>query len=350
MGYFSFAYKGYDPHISLLTRNTFDPLATLLMRLGIAQNRIHTSKPEKGLANLLDTLDSGVPAILWADMFSLPYNALPYDERNWAMLPILVYGYDEKRDTVWIADRARVPLSVTTAELAAARARVKKDKFRVLTLDPPIQEKLTAAVQAGILDCIKLYTEAPPKGSKSNFGLAAFQWWADLLTKPQTRLSWEKVFPAGGKMVAGLKSAFYHINIFGKDEYAERDVFANFLDETSLILDKPTLRQVAQHFRVSAEAWQTLSNVLLPDGIPQFKETRERMLRRHKRFLEAGNDSLDEIWEIDAQLDAIKTEMDTNFPLNPNEVVTFRENLRNHILEIHDIEKEAIMALQDAMI
>ena len=26
MGYFTFAYEGYDPHVALLTRNTFDPL------------------------------------------------------------------------------------------------------------------------------------------------------------------------------------------------------------------------------------------------------------------------------------------------------------------------------------
>ena len=35
MGYFSFAYKGYDPHVALLTRNTFNPLDTLLVRLGV---------------------------------------------------------------------------------------------------------------------------------------------------------------------------------------------------------------------------------------------------------------------------------------------------------------------------
>ena len=34
MGYFSFAYEGYDPHARILTRNTFDPLDTLLHRLG----------------------------------------------------------------------------------------------------------------------------------------------------------------------------------------------------------------------------------------------------------------------------------------------------------------------------
>src|SRR5690349_14676858 len=38
MGYFSFAYKGFDPQARVLTRNTFDPVTTLLSRLGVVQN------------------------------------------------------------------------------------------------------------------------------------------------------------------------------------------------------------------------------------------------------------------------------------------------------------------------
>ncbi|HJS30080.1 MAG TPA: BtrH N-terminal domain-containing protein, partial [Anaerolineales bacterium] len=73
MGYFSFAYEGYDPHVSLLTRNTFDPWDTMLQRLGVAQTVLQTNSSEKGLFNLIDTLESGIPAIVWADLFTLPY-------------------------------------------------------------------------------------------------------------------------------------------------------------------------------------------------------------------------------------------------------------------------------------
>jgi hypothetical protein len=37
MGYFSFSYEGYDPQARILTRNTFNPLDTLLERLGVVQ-------------------------------------------------------------------------------------------------------------------------------------------------------------------------------------------------------------------------------------------------------------------------------------------------------------------------
>jgi hypothetical protein len=59
-----------------------------------------------------------------------------------------------------------------------------------MTLSPPNWDRLATAVSAGIWDTLKLFTEKPPKGSKNNFGLNAFQWFAKLLTTPKTRLSW----------------------------------------------------------------------------------------------------------------------------------------------------------------
>ena len=156
MGYFTFAYQGYDPMVRILTRNTFDPLNRIYERLGIQSNVRQTASADKGIKNLLEVLEDGSPAIVFADMFSLPYNAAPHDEGMWVMLPILVYGYDENEDVVWIADRSRVPLTVTTEELASARGRTKKNKFRILTHEPPDESKLKSAVEEGIRECVQL--------------------------------------------------------------------------------------------------------------------------------------------------------------------------------------------------
>ena len=349
MGYFSFAYQGYDPHVSILTRNTFNPLDTLLERLGVVQNRIHTSSPTKAVSNLVSTLEDDMPAIIWADMFSLPYNLLPYDDGMWAMFPILVYGYDEPADTVWIADRASVPLTISIDELAVARARVKKDKFRILMLDAPNADKIPAAVQKGIWDCVKLFTEHPPKGSKNNFGFAAYRRWADLLLKPGLKLSWEKEFPAGDKMYAGLTSAFTDITTFGKDGGAERAMYADFLGEASQILDKPALTDVAQQFRASEHKWSELATALLPDEVQPFKETRELLLQKHKLFIEQGPKALPAMQQIADRLDQIKTQISADFPLSQPDVLGMRENIQMHVMAIHDTESEAIAALQEAM-
>ena len=349
MGYFSFAYKGYDPHIAILTRNTFDPMDTMLARLGVIQHVRQTTNADKGLANLIDALEDGLPAIVWADMFSLPYNALPYDQGMLQMAPIVVYGYDGKGDTVWLADRARVPLTITTADLAKARARVKKDKFRLLTLDPPDLDKLAVAVQQGIWDCIRRYTEAPVAHAKNSFGLAAFQRWADLLTQPKQKLSWEREFPAGPKMYAGLTSMYKSIALVPGESQAERDVYADFLDEASLVLGNPALDEAAQQFRASGRAWHALANALLPDEAPAFKETRELMARRHKLFVDKGGAALPDIQRIDARLEAIKAGMSKKFPLSPGEVAAMRQSLSDRVMQLHGLEQEAHGALLAAM-
>ena len=123
MGYFSFAYEGYDPHVALLTRNTFSPLDTLLERLGVDQEILQTSLPEKGRENLLRVLESGFPVITWVDIFSLPYLGISNDDNMYLMAPVVVYGYETASNTAWIADRSRVPLTVSAEQLDQARAR-----------------------------------------------------------------------------------------------------------------------------------------------------------------------------------------------------------------------------------
>lgn len=351
MGYFSFNYEGYDPHARLLTRNTFDPWATMLSRLGVVQNIEHSASAEKGKAKLVQTLEDGLPAIVWADRWSLPYNALAHDAGMWAMFPIVVYGYDEAADRVCVADRAAVPLTTTTADLDQARARVKKDKFRLATLEPPQPEKLASAVQLGIWDCIKLYTEAPPRGTKKNFGLEAFRWWAELLTKPKARMSWEREFPAGRKMLAGLTSIYESIALFGQDRHghAERDTYADFLDEAAVILERPGLQEAAAHFRESAAAWDALALAVLPDEVAPFRELRELMLRRHQLFIDQGNEVVDELWAIDRRLDEIKASVAADFPLDEAGVPALRQNIADHVLGIHDMEETAVSALREAM-
>lgn len=349
MGYFTFDYQGYDPMVHILSRNTFDPLQTIYERLNIKPDVRQTSSAGKGVANLVDVLAAGLPAIVMADRFSLPYNALPYDAGNWAMYPILIYGYDENEDQVWIADRAKVPLTVSLEELATARARVKKTKFRVLTFEPPDGDELTSAVREGIWDCIRLFTEPPPKGSKHNFGFLAYKRWAEVLINPKSRGSWEREYPPGNKMYAALTSAFYDSMIFGKDGGAERQVYAQFLEEASIVLALPELTDIAAIFRTSAEAWNNLAEALLPDGVPLLKETRQLMMDIHHLFLEKGNESLSEVLRMNDRLAEIKSLVSDDFPISDPEVTDLRENLRDHVLGVHDIELETITELKRIM-
>ncbi|HLE05327.1 MAG TPA: BtrH N-terminal domain-containing protein, partial [Anaerolineales bacterium] len=261
-GYFVFDYKGHDPHVALLSRNTFDPLQTLLERLAIPQDLFQTSDPKKGERNLIEVLESGRPAIVWADAFSLPYNSPAADQAIWGMLPILVYGHEDGK--AYIADRSGKPLSSTADELARARARVKKDKFRVLALGAPDPKKLPGAIQKGIWQCIELFTEPPPKGTRDNFGFAAYQKWANMLTNTRNPQSWERLLAPGSRMYAALAGSEHQPGAFGwartfpSNQVDDRKLYADFLDEAALILRKPKLKPAGEKFRASSAAWEEL--------------------------------------------------------------------------------------------
>ena len=183
------------------------------------------------------------------------------------IIPIVVYSYDDEKDEVLIADQSRVPLTVTRAELASARGRIKKEKFQILHLDIPNPDGLPAAVSAGIRDCLKLFTGKPPRGGAKNFGLAACQNWMGLLRSPKGRQSWSKEFPVGPKMFAGLTSVVSHFGATGIGTDANRSGYADFLKEAAVILNRPDLKQVAETFCQSARAWAELAKATLPDHI-----------------------------------------------------------------------------------
>jgi hypothetical protein len=349
MGYFSFAYEGYDPQARILTRNTFDPWTRMLSRLGVIQTRIQTAKPDKAVMNLTAALDEGTPAIVWADYFTLSYNNLPFDRGWWAGFPVVVYGYDTVADRVWIADRSRAPLWTTTGNFTSAWGRVKADKHRLMTLEAPDEAKVADAVRLGIWDAIKLFTEAPPKGTTKNFGLAAYRNWAELLTKPTARMSWAKEFPAPVKLYAGLKEAYTSINHFGIDGHAERDVYADFLVEAAIILNRPALTEAAGRFQEAAAAWDGLSAALLPESVPPLAETRALLDHRHRLFMDRGSASLDDIRAADERLAAQRAAVVADFPLDEPGVVALREAIAAQVMKVHDVEAEAVTAMQAAM-
>jgi len=351
-GYFTFEYEGYPPHIALLTRNTFDPLETLFERLAIPREMIHTTSSERAENNLCEALEGGQPAIVWVDMFSLPYNDLPYDEKNWRVVPVLVYGL--KDGQAYLADRANVPIIVTVDELQIARGRIKKDKFRVMTLDAPDMTRLSSAVSKGIWQCISLYTDAPPKGKRDNFGLAALRYWANMLTNQRNKQSWARYFPPGDRLWMALAGNLAQPGVFTwikreNGNSAERGMYADFLNEAAVILKKPGLNEAAELFRTSEVEWSKLTNLILPQDVPSFKETSELLARKQALFIEQGANALDEIRQINVRLKTIQQDVSASFPLSDNQVTAFFQQIAEQVSIIHDVEQDAVSCLQSVM-
>jgi hypothetical protein len=352
-GYFVFEYTGLLPHVALLTRNTFGPLEAIMDRLAIPQDVRQTTDARIAANSLNRALDSGHAPIVWADAFSLPYNGLKPAERMWGMMPIVVFGCEG--DTYYVADRSRRPFRVAGPALTEARGRVKQDRFRQVALEPPSEARLPGAVQKGLWQCLSLFTEAPPRGSRDNFGLAAMQKWAKLLTNTRHKQSWERVFPPGPRLFQALAGstaqpgAFDWIMTWGAAPGAERGLYADFLDEAATILEKPALREAAVPFRASAQAWHALAEALLPDEVPLLAEAKALHLKRRALFAEQGEAALDELEQVRARMRAVEAEAGASFPLSVTEAAALRERLAEQVMVVHDLELKAVDMLQKAM-
>ncbi len=356
-GYFTFEYKGYLPHVAMLTRNTFNPFSTILERLGIAQDIQQTNKAEIAENNLRNTLDSGLFPLLWADHFSLPYNNLPSDQPMWGMMPILAVESDAAtRESVTVADRSSRPLHLSMADLTKARGRVKDDKYRLITLDAPQTAKLAGAVHKGICQAISLFMEEPPRGARYNFGFAAYERLAELLVNTRNKQSWERFFAPGARMYHALAGspvqpgAYHWIMTWGSADGAERGLYADFLDEAAQILKKPALKESAQKFRESYQLWLAFADALLPDDIPLLGESKKLIQKKHDLFINKGESALPEIKQINTRLNELLKQSETDFPLSNAQAAEFRANLRDILLKISAVEQQAVDLLQSAIV
>lgn len=357
-GYFTFEYKGQLPHVALLTHNTFGPLQTLLERLGVEQQVYQTTKSEIAEKKLMGVLNSGMPALVWADECSLPYSSKK-GTAYWNMAPVVAFGVDG--DEVLVADRAARPFRVKMEALTKARARVKDDKYRIVTLGSPSTSKLVSAVQKGIWQCISLFTDKPPKGARTNFGFAAYEHFAGMLVNKRNKHSWERIFPVGAKLfnaLAGTAEAagvfappgmFTWIQTFGAGDGAERALYAEFLDEACILLEKKSLKDAADRFRLSYKRWLAFADALLPSEISEFADAKKLLLKKHRIFIENKEDALEEIKNINSRLKKLEVEIAKNFPLTEAETADFRAALREHVLGIAEVEREAVEVLQESM-
>jgi len=352
VGYFTFAYEGYPPHVALLTRNTFSPFETILDRLAIPREVRQTADATKAERTLTSVIEEGAAPIVWADTMSLPYTNTPWDDRNWSTTPLIVFDVGD--ENALLAAGSSQPLRVARATLSAARGRIKADRYRLMELDAPDFDLLPEAVHKGIVQCIALFTEKPPRGKKENFGLAALDNWARLMQDTRHRQGWARQFPPGAALYQALLGTPWQpgllgwISTWGTSDGADRATYADFLDEAATLLGKPALIEAGRPFRKSHLAWQALAqNVAPADGM--LREAHDLLGKRHALFVDTGDARMDEIRSIDARLVEINQGAAREFPLSNKDVSNLLANLAEGVRAIRSIEAEAIHVLQSGL-
>lgn len=346
-GYFVFEYTGQLPHVALLPRNTFSPFERALDNLAIRRERRETTDPAKGEKNLRLELDSGNPVIVWADIYSLPYKGLNPEEM-WVMAPLLVVGVEG--DDFWVVDGTSSPFILAAEDLAKARARVKKDRFRTYVLEAPDESRVGEGLRAGIHTCVSLFLDAPPAGSKNNFGISGMRYFAQMLTDDKTAKGWGRTFAPGPRLVQALAGrqgqpgVWQWIQTFGTSDAADRETYASFLEEAGNWLDVD-FAPVANLFRDSASLWRSLADAAMPNEIPEFRRLKELRLEESRQWREKGCSSLSSIASRRAEMAELTTAAASSEVLIASSR-KIREEMARLILQIAEIEEAAARELR----
>ena len=350
LGYFVYQSKDYLT-LFVATRITTQEtpqasfLHTICERLGLGVKVQSTSNAAAAEKKLVQTLAGGRPLIAWVDPRRLPYHGTPNGYHT-----LVVYGWDERSDVVPVADRCVKTMTLTRAELTAARQGEGAPKFRALVVDVPRGKTVVnaqTAVKQGLRDfCQQMQHGFGPANFKSNFGLRALLKWADLLIDNQDRRGWLKLFPRGPRLFDASSSAYDQIENRGGGGSAFRSMYAGFLVEADRVFKKRGFSDVAEQFRESGRLWSELSEAFLPDSVPLFKEAKRLMTRKRALFEKQGMASIDETQTINTQLDAIRLVVGKEFPLSKGEVMDLLTALCDRILAIHDVEAQAVRELQ----
>lgn len=350
-GYFIFAYEGVDPQVNLLTRNTFDSYGwdAVARRLGLVQDVFQTAAADKARDALLAALDAGTPPIVWADVFTLGYETSDLGPDMWSMQPLLVSAY-EPGGEAFLDDRAGAPIRVPAALLDAARQRVKKDRYRMVTLDLPSAPDLPAVVRESIHQCVLLFTAKPPKGSANNFGFTAYERWTAELQNPRSKSGWFARLPPGRPLAAGLASAFRYGLLHWKDASmtADREMFAEFLREASGVPGMEGLAEVAGPWTEAGDRWRQLGDALLPDGVAPLADARRAMTARHREFLANGNAHPAVLQRADRDLGSALAA--AGAMLEDADLATgLLAEVAEAVVSVRDAERVAVAALSEAI-
>ena len=105
-------------------------------RLGLKTRITETAATKKAYQNLVDELSAGRPAAVWCARSMLPFMHDIETSCGLGMHSFVVYGIDDHLGVAYGSDRAPAPLTISLADLAAARAGVCSHKNRTLTIDP----------------------------------------------------------------------------------------------------------------------------------------------------------------------------------------------------------------------
>jgi Domain of unknown function (DUF4872)/Butirosin biosynthesis protein H, N-terminal len=328
-----------------------DATEAALARLGVPATVRRTTGPATAERHLRAALDQGRPVIATVDMARLRYRAVP----DWlcGMTPqdVLV----ELRDgqpLLW--DLAPVPIPVTWAELAEARAGVRSAKHRLVVAEAPddfgdrlgpstSDVDLAGAAAAGIADTWPGMLDPPMR----NFGVSGLAKWAELLTAARDPKGWPALLAAPGRQFQLLTWLYDWVETAGTGGGFFRAMYAEFLEEAAGPLGRPELAELAGDYRELAAAWTALAETATAAGGDGALARGRALLDRRRRLVEErGAEAAAELAAVQAELTDLARDAADPQPLDAATLSDLLAELRAQVLDLAQVEEGAAATLR----
>jgi hypothetical protein len=298
---------------------------------------------------LRDALEEYGPCVAWVDFAHLPHRAMPAVWSGGCYHVVTVYRIDAAAGTALVGDLTDEPVAVPLADLAAARARIKKQKHRLLSLPPSSRTPdLPALVRDGLRACHHGLTGGTGwKNCRTPFSLEAVRLWGEHLYGSKAKERWERVFAPGLPLWRGLVSVYDFIEHFGTGGGLCRPLFADFLTEAAGALRDPALRGLAARYAELGRGWSALADAALPDDVPAFREAKALCARKAELTRRGG--SPDEVRAAWDRLGELERRAASRFPLPDGRCAELRASLQARVLALYEGEVAAHTALGEAV-
>ena len=310
------------------------------LRFGVKPTVLETGGKKKAATQLAEAVATTGCAIAWVDMGFLPYRGMSTCVSGGGYHVITVYRVTDEE--ALIGDLTDEPISISLNDLAEARARIKKQKNRILTISGPQQDvSLREAVLAGIQAC----HDGLMNQRMKNFTLEAFKTWADRIHGSSGKDSWEQVFPPGHRLLQGLRSVYDFVEHYHTGGGLMRPLYAEFFREAAEVLDDEAFVPLAEMYAELGRQWSDLADAALPNDVAPFREVKELLARREELFLSEAPNATEEIEGIWTKLTALERATSADFPLTDADSARLRAELKERNLEIYANERAAHEAL-----
>jgi hypothetical protein len=316
-------------------------LQTALGRQGIKTTIKESGGVKAAEKQLRELLETG-PCIAWVDMAHLPHRALPTEFGGSGYHIVTVYKIED--DDALIGDLTDGPVSISLADLATARARIVKQKNRVLAIPQSAGcPDLPRLVKGGLSAGHKAMTIKGGKGPLAMSHLGALTKWADRLHGSKDKDSWEKMFPPGVNLWRGLTSIHQFVENYGTGGGLCRPMMADFLTEAGESLKDDRLTKLGQQYAELGRGWSDLAGAALPDRVPMLKEAKD-LHNRYAELFTAGG-AIEDKRQVWARLDELAKEAKGKFPLSDTECGDLRADLQGRVRKLIDSEEAALASM-----